>query len=88
MQNKVNKTIGLLCKLQNTLPRISLITIFKSFIRPLFDYGDIIYDRAYNTSFHQNIESIQYNAALAITGAVRGTSKEKHYQELGFEYLH
>ena len=70
VQNKVNKTIGLLRKLQDTLPRTSLITIFKSFIRPHLDYGDIIYDRAYNTSFHQNIESIQYNAALAITGAV------------------
>ena len=87
VQNKVNKTIGLLRKLQNTLPRTSLITIFKSFIRPLLDYGDIIYDRAYNTSFHQNIESIQYNAALAITDAVRGTSREKLYQELGFQSL-
>ena len=71
LQNKVNKTIGLLRKLQDTLPRTSLITIFKSFIRPHLDYRDIIYDQAYNTSFHQNIESIQYNAALAITGAVR-----------------
>ena len=87
VQNKVNKTIGLLRKLQDTLPRTSLITIFKSFIRPHLDYGDIIYDRAYNTSFHQNIESIQYNAALAITGTVRGTSREKFYQELGFESL-
>ena len=52
VQNKVNKTIGLLCKLKNTLPRTSLITIFKSFIRPHLDYGDIISDRAYNTSFH------------------------------------
>ena len=77
VQNKVNKTVGPLCKLQNTLPRTSLITIFKSFIRPHLDYGDIIYDRAYNTSFHQNIESIQYNAALAITGAVRRTSREE-----------
>ena len=33
------------------------------------------------------MESIQYNAALAITGAVRGTSWEKLYQELGFESL-
>ena len=48
---------------------------------------ETIYDRAYNTSFHQNIESIQYNAALAITGAVRGTSREKLYQKLGFESL-
>ena len=79
VQNKVNKTVGLLDKLQNTLPRTSLITIFKSFLRPLYDYGDIIYDRAFNTSFRQNIESIQYNAALAITGAVRGTSREKLY---------
>ena len=87
VQNKVNKAIGLLRRLQNTLHRTSLITIFKSFIRPHLDYGDIIYDRANNTSFHQNIESIQYNAALAITGAVRGTSREKLYQELGFESL-
>ena len=44
-------------------------------------------DRAYNTLFHSNIESIQYNAALAITGAIRGTSREKLYQELGFKSL-
>ena len=44
MLNKVNKTIGLLRKLQNTLPRPSLLTIYKSFIRPHLDYGNIIYD--------------------------------------------
>ena len=87
VQNKVNKKMWLLRKLQDTLPRPSLITIFKSFMRPHLDYRHIIYDKAYNTSFHQNIESIQYNAALAITGAVRGTSREKLYQELGFESL-
>ena len=36
-------------------------------------------------SFHQKLDSIQYNAALAITGAIRGTSREKVYHELGFE---
>ena len=44
VQNKVNKTIGLLRKLRDTLPRTSLITIFKSFVRHHLDYGDIIYD--------------------------------------------
>ena len=58
VQNEVNKTIGLLRKLQNTLTGTSLTTIFKSFIRPHLDYGDIIYDRAYNTLFQQNIESV------------------------------
>ena len=32
VQNKINTTIGFLRKFQNTLPRTSLITIFKSFI--------------------------------------------------------
>ena len=34
------------------------------------------------------IESVQYNAALAITGAIHGSYREKLYQELGFESLH
>ena len=85
--NKVNKAIGLLRKFQLILPRHSLITIYKAFIRPHLDYGDVIYDRAFNESFHQRLESIQYNAAIAITGTIRGTSSEKLFQELGLETL-
>ena len=81
--NKVNKTVGLLCKLHNILPRLPLLTIYKSFIRPHLDYGDIIYDQAYNVSFHQKLESIQYNLGLPITGAIRRTSTGKLYNELG-----
>ena len=33
------------------------------------------------------MEPVQVNAALAITGAIRGTSKEQLYQKLGFESL-
>ena len=87
IMSKVDKTIGLLRKLQAVLPRPSPATIYKAFIRPHLDYGDIIYDQAYKESFHQKLESIQYNAALAITGAIRGTSREKLYQELGLESL-
>ena len=47
----------------------------------------LTYDRAYNTSFHENIESSQDNAALAILGAVRGTSREKLHQELDLQSL-
>ena len=53
--NKVNKTLGLLRKLHNILPRYALLSIYKSFIRPHLDYGDIIYDQAYNASFHQKL---------------------------------
>ena len=38
-------------------------------------------------SFHHKLESVQYNPCLALTGAIRGTSKEKLYQELGLESL-
>ena len=64
-----------------------MITIYKAFVRPHLDYGDILYDQAYNASFHQKLEKVQYDACIAITGAIRGTSKEKIYQELGLESL-
>ena len=85
--NKVNTSIGLLHKLQKCLARRSLATIYKSFTTPHLDYGDVIFDQAYNKSFHENLESLQCNVSLAITGAIRGTSKEKLYQELGLESL-
>ena len=83
----VNRTIGLMRKLQSVLPRITLVTIYKAFVRTHMDYGDILYDQAFNNAFHDRLESIQYNACLAITGAIRGLSREKLYQELGLELL-
>ena len=58
-------------KITKHSPRSSLLTIYKSFIRPHLDYGDIIYDKAYNASFEQKVESIRHNATLALTGAIR-----------------
>ena len=86
IQAKVNKSTALLRKLQAILPR-PILTIYKAFLRPHLDYGDTIYDQAYNDSFHQKLKSIQYNATLAMTGAIRATSLEKLYQELGLESL-
>ena len=54
---------------------------------PHLDYGDVIYDQAYNVPFHQKLESIQCNAALALTEAIRDSSREKSCQELGLESL-
>ena len=56
-------------------------------MRPHVDYGDAVFGQAFNNSFHQRLESIQYNAALAITGTIRRTSKEKLYREFCFEVL-
>ena len=51
------------------------------------NYGDKIFDKAYNNSFHQRRESYQSIASLAITGAIKGSSSEKLYQEPGLESL-
>ena len=80
LASKINRTIGCFCKLQNLLPRSSLLTICKGFVRPFLDYGDIIYGEAYNASFHQKLEIFQYNPDLTMSGAIRGASKENLYQ--------
>ena len=47
----------------------------------------MIYSQPSNEPFSNNIETAQHNAALAITGATKGKSREKLYPELGLEYL-
>ena len=84
---KAHKGIGRINRLRNLLPRHSLLTYFKAFIRPHLDCGDVIYDNPGNSPLSQKLESIQYNACLAITGCFRGTSREKLYSELGLESL-
>ena len=73
---KTHKIIGLIRKLKPVIPRAALLTIYKSFLRPHLDYGGVIYDRAFNESFQNKLESVQYNAALAFTGAIRGSTRE------------
>ena len=61
------------------------------YVRPHLDYGDIVYhkyDPQMHLDFTQRLERTQYCAALAVTGAWRGTSRERLYQELGWEDLY
>ena len=73
--------------------------IYKLYVRPHLDYGDILYHIA-NTnknkeifelfscvSLLQQIESIQYQAARIVTGAWKGSSRDKLYKMLGWESL-
>ena len=63
--------------LYHFIPRSTLLTVYKTCFCTHLDYGDVIYD--------QKIESVQYNAALAITGAIKETLIVKLYQELELE---
>ena len=57
---KLTKNISLLPKLNLTLSHSSLLIIYKSFIRPHLDYGDIVYDPN-NLSLAKKILYLQYN---------------------------
>ena len=85
--NKCNKIIGMMKKLSLSVSRQSLLAIYKTFVRPNLDYVDIIYDKPQKGSFIKKIERVQYSACLGITGAFKGTSRERLYQELGLESL-
>ena len=84
---KINKGTAELKKLRYSLPRKSLIIIYKAFLRPLLDYGYIVYDQPHNESVSEKLESVQCKVTLAITAAIQGTSRKKIYQELGLESL-
>ena len=73
-------------------------SIYKLYVRPHFDYGDMIYDVAipnkysiFNqenpNSLAKKVESIQYEAARVVTGAWKSTSMAKLYANLGWESL-
>ena len=60
--------------------KILYLLFTDNFFRPLIDYRDIIH---HNSSFCEKFESAQYKVTLALTGALRGTSREIIIQELG-----
>ena len=63
--SKAMKDWSVIKKPSKSLSQRSLVTIYKLFVGPHLDYGDIIYDQPNNESFTHKIERIQKNAALA-----------------------
>ena len=61
---KAMKGIAVIKRLSKTLPRHSLHTIYKSFVRPHLDYGDILYDQPNNKRFYQKIETMLFWSLL------------------------
>ena len=67
--------------------------MYKVFIRPHFDYCDVIYHIPHLTNPFESsitinrIEKIKCQIALVIAGTWQGTSTNKLYDELGWESL-
>ena len=69
--------------------------MYKSFVRPHLDYCDIIYHEPSKENINgqslskpmEEIEKVQYKAALLVSGAWKGSNRTKLYEELGQESL-
>lgn len=59
-----------------TLSRKTLLSVYKSFVRPNLDNSGKIYDKL----FKSKSKAAQYRAALVINGAFKGTSSEDLYK--------
>ena len=81
-----NKGLGMLRFLSRYVDRRVLDQIYKMYVRPHLDYGDIVYHNQVKDSM-DILESIQYRAALIVSGSWKGTSRAKLYAELGWESL-
>ena len=66
--------------LSKYLPRNIISDLYKQSVTPHLDYGDVIYhvpegDDGSKSYLMGKLESVQYSAALAVTGTWRGTSR-------------
>ena len=83
---KARRGIGLMRHNSNYVSSDILNQMYKLYVRPHLDYGDIVYHRhdpEMLQSFTRKLEQTQYLAALAVTGAWRGTNRQRLYKELG-----
>ncbi len=88
---KARRGIGMIRYISKYVSRNVLDQVYKLYVRPHLDYGDIIYHRYdpnMRLSVTKRLEQTQYHAALAVTGAWRGTNRQKLYDELGWEDLY
>ena len=83
---KASKRLNILKLLKYKLNRSTLVCLYKSLIRPLMEYGDVIWDNL-TEGEASLLKSIQYECARVVTGAIKGTSARALMNELAWESL-
>ena len=84
---KASQRVTNLNRIKFNLPRPALEKIYLTMIRPVLEYGNIIYTNLPDR-LNDKLEAVQRRAALACTGAYRHTSNDKLLHELGWQPLH
>ena len=84
--SKACAQLNVLRMLKHSLDRDSLEKLYIGFVRPILEYGNLVWDNCTNQE-SDLIESVQCEAARIVTGLRRGTSRLKLYNELGWDSL-
>ena len=86
VKSKAWKRINIIRKLKFKLDRKSLQTIYFSFIRPLLEYADVVWNNC--TQYESNeLDKIQNEAASIVNGATKLASIDSLHTETGWETL-
>jgi len=83
---KAKKGLSLMKFLSKHVNRKTLVLTYTMHVRPHLEYGDILFHDCAGYLM-KSLESIQYQAGLIATGCWKNTSREKLYNELGWESL-
>ena len=77
----------MLRSLKIMVSRCSLKNMYLSFIRPLLEYGDVVWDNC-TAELKHYIESVQNEAALIVSGATKLCHMHTLLADLGEILLH
>ena len=83
---KAWKRIGIMRHLKTRLDRLSLQTIYFSFIRPILEYGDVVWVN-FSQGLKDQLDKVQNEAARKVTGCTKLVAIRDLYQESGWETL-
>jgi hypothetical protein len=86
IKQKAWKRINIMRKLKFILDRKSLEIIYTTFIRPVLEYADVIWDNC-TKGEKTELDKIQNEAARIVTGASKLISLNNLYRETGWESL-
>jgi hypothetical protein len=84
---KGSKCVGIMRRISRDLPRTCLERLYLTMVRPILEYGGILFDGCPDT-YLKKLDKVQREAALVCTGAYRHTKTENLMAELGWDSLH
>lgn len=84
--SKAYQRINLMRKYKFILDRNTLEAIYLSFVRPILEYGDVVFDNCTDQELNE-LERVQHEAARVVTGTTKLVSIDKLMHEVKWDSL-